>query len=68
MLYLDCYFYGALLGDMFPVNSYGPASHDDIEVLKLRIGHNFDRMEVVPETKGQNPLPRDFWPGVVRPR
>jgi hypothetical protein len=67
-MYLDCYFYGAMLGDKFPVNSYGPASVEAIEALKLRVGHNFDRMEVVEETKGMNPLPADLWPGVDRPR
>lgn len=68
MLYLDCYLYGAMQGDQFPVNSYGPAPKGDIDRLAKLVGHNFDRMEVVATTKGMNPLPRYLWPDVDRPR
>lgn len=67
-MFLDCYFYGAILGDRFPVNSYGPATPEDLTVLQARVGHNFDRTEIVGETKGMNPLPRDRWFDVRRPR
>jgi hypothetical protein len=67
-MYLDCFFYGAMLGDQFPVNSYGPATISQLETLKARVGHNFDRMEFNERTKGMNPLPADLWPGVERPR
>ncbi len=61
--YLDCYHYGAMLGDKFPVNSYGPATLEDILTLEERMRHNFDRTEVVEQTKGQCPLPQERWPG-----
>lgn len=66
--YLDCYHYGAMLGSQFPVNSYGPATVEELEALRGRVGHNFDTTEIVNFTKGQNPLPKDLWPGVDRPR
>jgi hypothetical protein len=66
--YLDCYHPAALLGDEFPVNSYGPASQEQLADLAQHIAHNFQRMEIVSQTKGQNPLPADLWPGVSRPR
>lgn len=68
MWFLDCYYYGALLGESFPVNTYGPASSAAIAELRERVRHNFDRTEIVRETLGQNPLPPEFWPGVERPR
>ncbi len=61
MWFMDCYFYGAMLGNEFPVNSYGPASMEDLTKLKKQIGHNFDRIEFTQETKGQNPLPKEHW-------
>jgi hypothetical protein len=66
--FLDCYHRGALLGDRFPVNSYGPASREDLARLNERVAHNFDRTEIVSETKGRNPLPPELWPGAERPR
>lgn len=66
--FVDCYHVGAILGDQFPVNSYGPASFSECEELIKRIEHNFNWTELTTQTKGQNPLPRDYWPGVERPR
>jgi hypothetical protein len=68
MLYLDCFHYGAMLGDKFPVNTYGPATREQLEGLRGRVAHNFNRTEVVQKTLGQNPLPPDLWPGVSRPK
>lgn len=68
MYFLDCYFYGALLGKEFPVNSYGPADLDDICLAIKHLAPNFNRMEVVKETRGMNPLPRELWWDVERPR
>lgn len=65
--YLDCYFYGAMLGEKFPVATYGPAIMTDVAMIAARVAHNFDRMEMVKKAKGQNPLPRDLWPDVERP-
>ncbi len=65
--YLDCYFYGALCGDRFPVNSFGPALWDKIDWLRAKIGKNFDRTEIVTDTKGQGPLEEEYWPGSTRP-
>lgn len=62
MWYLDCYHYGALLGQKFPVNSYGPANIEEICLLCIRISHNFHRIEIVKESKGQNVLPKNKWP------
>lgn len=59
--YLDCYFYGALGGEDFPVNSWGPASLEDINDLDKRISKHFNRTEVVKETKGLNPRSQDRW-------
>jgi hypothetical protein len=66
--YLDCYFYGAVLGDKHPVNSYGPASKSDIEQLQSRIEKSFNRTEITRQTRGQNPLPRHLWADVKRPK
>lgn len=59
-MYLDCYHYGALLGDEFPVNSYGPATLFDLIILKNKL-KGFDRMEIVDKSKGTSPLPKDCW-------
>lgn len=61
-MYLDCYHSGAILGETFPVNSYGPATLKELKVLESFIGHNFTRVRFVEETKGQNPLPKERWP------
>ena len=61
MWYLDCYFYGAMLGESFPVNTYGPASREEMERLKRHFEQldplPFDRCELTQETKGQAPQP-----------
>lgn len=59
--YLDGYLYGAMLGDQFPVNSYGPASKDEVELLQRHMSSQFDRTEIVPQTKGQSPLDKERW-------
>ena len=68
MWFLDCYFFGALMGDQFPVNSFGPAELGDIAGLASRIGNSFDRMVITHQTKGQGPIDPAYWPGVDRPR
>lgn len=67
-MYLDCFHYGAMLGDQFPVNTYGPATREQLEELRERVAHNFNRTEIVTQTLGQNPLPPSHWPGVKRPK
>lgn len=66
--FLDCYHHGALLGDRFPVNTFGPADYDKLLWLRAKIGAQFDRTEITRETKGQSPVDEPYWPGVERPR
>ncbi len=61
-MYLDCYHDAALLGNLFPVNSYGPASIEQIEKLQNRIKQCFTRTTITEFTKGQCPLPEENWP------
>jgi hypothetical protein len=57
---------GAVLGDRFPVNTYGPATWDKIEWLRHKMAGQFDRTEIVTDTKGQAPLAEEYWPGTRR--
>jgi hypothetical protein len=61
MFYLDCYRFDSINGHTLPW-SYGPAPIDEINGLKKRIGHFFDRLEVTPKTKSKTPLPKENWP------
>ena len=65
--YLDGFHYGAVLGDKFPVNSYGPATLDDLAYLMTRLANSFHRIELSHETKGQMPLHPNDWLSDWRP-
>ncbi len=68
VFYLDCFVYCAMLGDRFPVSTYGPSTWAKLLWLRAKIGDNFDRTDIVRETLGQGPLEEEYWPDSDRPR
>ncbi len=62
MAYLDCFLFGAACGTKFPVSSFGPAMRHELEALADKIALHFDQVEIVEQTKGQRPLPKERWP------